>query len=207
MDTIKQYRDYILLFVLAFGLYLNTLPYGYVLDDKIVITENQFTKNGLSGIPDILTTDAFVGFYGKEKNLVAGKRYRPLSIVTFAIEYQFFGKAPFVSHLINVLLYAFTCLLLYQLMKRMFPDRKGNPWFLTTPFIISLIFVVHPLHTEAVANIKGRDELLALLASLGALHYTLKWLDKEQLKYLILSAICLFVGLFAKEKIRDAYFR
>lgn len=68
------------------GLYANTLNHGYVLDDKIVITENQFTKKGFSGIPDIMRTDAFVGFYGKEKNLVVGKRYRPLSIVTFAIE-------------------------------------------------------------------------------------------------------------------------
>lgn len=199
MDTIKNYRDYILLFVLAIGLYVNTLPHGYVLDDKIAITENQFTKQGFSGIPDILTTDAFVGFYGKEKNLVAGKRYRPLSIVTFAVEYQIFGRSPFVSHLINVLLYAFTCLLLYHLMKRMFPDRRGNVWYLTTPFIIAVIFVVHPLHTEAVANIKGRDELLALLASLGALYYSLKWLDTNKVKSLLLSAACLFAGLFAKE--------
>jgi len=85
---LKIGKDVIIIFLIGFGLYANTLSHDYTLDDKIVITENEFTKSGFAGIPDILTTDVFVGFYGVDKNLVTGKRYRPLSLVTFAIEYK-----------------------------------------------------------------------------------------------------------------------
>ena len=195
----KLSNSHISILLVCFGLYANTLFHGYVLDDKIVITENQFTKQGISGIADIMTTDAFVGFYGKEKNLVAGKRYRPLSIVTFAIEYEFFGLNAFVSHLINLLLYAITCLVLYRLMQVLLPDKRGNPWYLTTPFIITMIYLCHPLHTEVIANIKGRDEILSLLGSLASMYFLLKWLNHKELKHIVLSAVCLLLGLFAKE--------
>jgi len=180
-------------------LYANTLTHQYALDDKIVITENQFTKQGFAGIGDILTTDVFVGFYGKEKNLVTGKRYRPLSLVTFAIEHDIFGLNPFISHLINMLLYLLTVIVLYRLMQQMFPDKKDNPWYFATPFIITMLYVAHPLHTEVIANIKGRDEILSLLGSLIALYYTFKWLDDPKSKYLLLSSLSIFLALFSKE--------
>jgi len=192
---LKLSKENIAIFLLAFGLYANTLGHKYALDDKIVITENQFTTQGFSGISDLLTTDVFVGFYGKEKNLVTGKRYRPLSLVTFAIEWQLFGKNPFMSHLINLLLYALTGILLYTLMKMVLPDKLDNPWYLTTPMIIAALYIVHPLHTEVIANIKGRDEILSLLGSLGALYYTLKWLEMKKLMHMVLSSLCLFLAL------------
>ncbi|MFA5783185.1 MAG: hypothetical protein WC868_13035, partial [Bacteroidales bacterium] len=97
-----------LLFGFVLLLYANSLFNQYALDDRLMITENQFTKKGFNGIGDILSTDSFVGFFGKQKNLVAGGRYRPLSHITFAIEYALFGFNPFIGHLINILLYAFS---------------------------------------------------------------------------------------------------
>ncbi len=107
---------YFLLLIISFILYGNTLQHQYALDDAIVITENDFVKQGVSGIPDILTTDVFTGFFGVKKNLVEGGRYRPLSLVSFAIEYELFGEEPFVSHLINILLYALSGMLLFSLL-------------------------------------------------------------------------------------------
>ena len=84
--------------VFAFVLYGNTLNHDFVLDDAIVITNNQFTQKGTEGISDIFKYDTFTGFWlssypGKtadqiqeEKKLVAGGRYRPLSLATFALE-------------------------------------------------------------------------------------------------------------------------
>jgi hypothetical protein len=62
-----------------------------------------------------------------------------------------------------------------------------------------LLFVLHPLHSEAVANIKGRDEILALLFSLGALYATLKYFDTNRSGWLWGSAFLLLLGLFSKE--------
>jgi len=195
----KITKDIIVVFIMGFLLYANTLTHNYVLDDKIVITENEFTKQGFAGIPDILTSDVFVGFYGTEKNLVTGKRYRPLSLVTFAIEYELFGENPFISHLFNVLLYAFTGVLLYLLFLKILPDRNKNTTYWTTAFLTTAFFVCHPLHTEVVANIKGRDEILTLLGALGALLYILKWLESKKRSYLIWASVFLFLGLFSKE--------
>ncbi|MFA4852260.1 MAG: hypothetical protein WC599_07050, partial [Bacteroidales bacterium] len=165
------------LFGFALLLYANSLFNQYALDDRLMITENQFTKKGFNGIGDILSTDSFVGFFGKQKNLVAGGRYRPLSHITFAIEYALFGFNPFIGHLINILLYAFSCLLVYKALLKLFPSGNKH-WYLTIPFIATMLFIAHPIHTEVVANIKGRDEILSLLGSFGALYFILKYIEK-----------------------------
>src|ERR1043166_116053 len=98
----------LLLFLFGFLLYVNTISFQYVLDDKLAITENQFTKKGFAGIKDHLTHEMFTGFFGKQKNLVEGGRYRPLAMITFAIEWQLFGDNPYISHFINAVLYGLT---------------------------------------------------------------------------------------------------
>ncbi len=191
----------ILIFVLSFVLYANTLTHDYALDDSIVIIENEFTKKGLNGIGDIFGYDTFMGFFGKEKNLVAGGRYRPMSLVTFAVEWQFFGKNPSVSHFINILLYGLAGMVLYLLLLKLFQTRNEGK-YLTAYFIAlaaTMLFIAHPIHTEAVANIKGRDEILALLGSLTALYWTLLYIQTKQTKFLIGSAVVFFLALLSKE--------
>ena len=202
----------IILFLFAFLLYANTLSFDYALDDKLYITHNEFTKKGFGGIKEILTTDLFVGFYGRQKNLVAGGRYRPLPLVTFAIEYQLFGKNPFIAHLVNAFLYGFTAILLFIILFRLFPPSKTQIPFLKKfqsyglpnysigiPFLTTLIFVAHPLHTEIVANIKSRDELMSFLGALAALFYTIKYMEEKKIIYLLYSSLCFFVALLCKE--------
>jgi len=186
------------LFFAAFILYTNTLGHSYALDDAIVITKNSFTKKGKNGIGKILSTDSFTGFFGEEKDLVEGGRYRPLSIITFAIEYEFFGLSPKVSHFFNILLYAITCVLLFIVLKKIF-DEYGSPFAQTLPFIISLLYCFHPLHTEVVANIKGRDEILSLLGALVAFYFTLKYVASSKKIHLIWASLAMFFGLMSKE--------
>jgi hypothetical protein len=125
----------LVLFLLGLLLYGYTVTFDYVLDDKIVLSENSFVKKGVVGVWDILTTDSFEGYFGRQQDLVAGGRYRPLSLVTFAIEYQFFGLRPSVSHFFNVLLYALTGLLLFRVLCLLFSEREDSPWFLRLPFV------------------------------------------------------------------------
>ncbi|MGD0712021.1 MAG: tetratricopeptide repeat protein [Bacteroidales bacterium] len=187
-----------LLFGFAFLLYANSLFNQYALDDRLMITENSFTKKGFSGIKDILTTDSFVGFFGRQKNLVAGGRYRPLSHITFAMEYGVLGFNPFVGHLINVLMYAFSCLLVYKVLKMLFPPGK-KPFYLTLPFIATALFIAHPLHTEAIDCVKGRDEIMSLLGSFGALYYIIKYVQNSKPLNLLWATIVFFLGLMSKE--------
>jgi protein O-mannosyl-transferase len=183
----------------AFLLYANTIGHNYALDDAIVIKQNQFTKEGVSGIADLLNHDSFTGFFGEKKDLLSGGRYRPLSMISFAIEYQFFGLNPHISHLINIIFYALTGLLIFIVLSKLLVDKNDGKWFLSIPFIASLLFIVHPLHTEAIANIKGRDEIFAMMGGLGAIWFSIKYSESKKIKFLWCSAICLFLGLMSKE--------
>ena len=63
----------VLIFMTAFSFYFNSISNDFALDDLIVITGNQYTQKGISGIADIMTHDAFVGAYGEALNLTGGQ--------------------------------------------------------------------------------------------------------------------------------------
>ncbi len=185
-------------------LYVNTLSHDYTQDDAIVITENMFTQQGLKGIPGILSNDTFFGFFkveGKDK-LVAGGRYRPFTLVLFALEYQLFGENPFIGHLMNVLFFILTVLVLYFFLLYAFNHLKmeSRSKAYGIALLTSVLFAVHPIHTEVVANIKGRDEILALLGALSALYISLKaYRMKKGWLWHVAAGLLFFMGLLSKE--------
>lgn len=187
----------LVLAAIAIAIYLPTLRYEYVLDDKVVMTENNYVKQGWAGIGTILTTESLEGNLGKRSDLVIGARYRPLSLVTFAMEYSLWGLNPMMSHLINVLLHGLLALVLFRLLHLMLPDKRT--WYFSLPFIITLLYLLHPIHSEAVANVKGRDEIMAALGAFGALIYSLLYARSGKILYNIISGILLFLGLLSKE--------
>jgi protein O-mannosyl-transferase len=197
MDRPKRNAwKYLLLTAICFIGYGNTIPNDYAYDDSVVITENKFTQRGIEGIPDIFKHDTFAGSYEDVPTL---RRYRPLSLATFAVEHQLFGRNPHVSHFGNVLLFALTVLVLYALLRQVFGPRSEANGLLELPFVAALLFVIHPVHTEVVANIKGRDEILALASSLSATLCGLKYLSHGKLRHLALSFLFFLVALLSKE--------
>lgn len=189
----------ILVFIVGFAIYGNTLNHDYALDDAIVITKNEFTIQGFKGIPDILSYDSFTGFFGKEKQLVDGGRYRPLSIITFAIEYQLFGESPQISHLINLVTYCLIVILAYLVIIQLLSLKYGDEHAKLIAFFTAILFILHPIHTEVVANIKGRDELLSLLFSLLTFRAVFMFIDYKKAFHLFLGSLFLFFALMSKE--------
>lgn len=191
----------LLLALFAILLYIDTCGNKYALDDAIVITDNMFTQEGISGISGIFGNDTFYGFFKEEgkANLVSGGRYRPFTPAMFALEHQFFGENPWVGHLINVLLFALTVALLHRLMLRLLQPRFGKAQTAFTALAAALLFAAHPIHTEVVANIKGRDEIMALLGSLSALYCIFRAVTEKQYVLLLPAFLCFLVGLFSKE--------
>ena len=202
---IANYERYFLLILIlfSFGLYFNTVFNDYALDDIVVVKQNSFTQKGFGGIKELLTNDTFLGYLNSKSNLVVGGRYRPLSVVSLAIEYQFFGENPHISHFINILLYALIVLVLYKVLSKILKNIKTpfseKKWYFALPFLASLLFAAHPLHTEVVANIKGRDELMALLGALASLWFSLKFIENARPLHLLFSFILAFLGMMSKE--------
>lgn len=183
---------------LAFVLYVYSASFDYSLDDKLYITGNDFTKSGISGIPDIFSNESLVGFWGNKK-LLEGGRYRPLGIATYALEYELFGENPGFSHFINVLLYILVGVLLYRLLCMLFPPKKERNWYFTIAFVIAALYIVHPLHSEVVASVKGRIEILESIGVLLSMIFTMCYIKTEQVKWLVFSFLAFFMALLSKE--------
>ncbi len=174
--------------ILAFLLYINTLGHGYVLDDDLALRLHQNVSRGLAGIGDIFSAPYRDGCFG-------GCLYRPLTLAVFAVEWRFAPNNPFVGHLMNVLWFAATVVLLYATLNRLL---RG--WSLVLAFAATLLFVAHPVHTEVVANIKSRDEILCLFFTLLSINLFAKSLESERRSRLVVfAAIAYLCALLSKE--------
>ncbi|MFH1004859.1 MAG: tetratricopeptide repeat protein [Bacteroidota bacterium] len=197
---------YIFLFVFAIGLYLNTLNHDFAFDDSVVITGNKFTKQGTKGIYELVTNDLFAGIYGRALDLEGG-RYRPLTLVMFAVEYQLFGDNASPYHFINILLYGITAIILFLTLLEIFsisPDvggRGGRGEGRMLAFITTLLFIAHPIHTEVVANIKSRDEIVSFIFLCLTLLFLFRAVRKNifTFKKLGLAMLCYLLSLLSKE--------
>lgn len=176
----------------GFLLYGNTLVNGFVLDDKGIITQNRFTVQGFGGIPELLTTSYWEGIG------VNVRSYRPLAPVTFAIETGLWGAQPAASHLVNLLICIGTGLLMFAFLKRLTARASfeiPSAWLLAA----TLLFMAHPVHTEVVANVKGRDSMLEFFFLLLSAHYLLRFLDTARRSDLVISVAAFFPALLSKE--------
>ncbi len=269
--------------IVGFCFYIGSVNGEYALDDGIIIHQNDHVLKGVRGIKDILTKDAFESFYRRmcATDQLAGGRYRPLSVVSFAIEQEFIGSyrtglylkvedsnkngvldkdlvnyttpcgrpeinyefndfvdlnndgivqqnecyncwdtnknfkndpdedlnvdgvfnevdcqvyGATVRHFNNIWLYALGCVLLYVVFSRYF--FRGNQ---DLAFLAALIFTMHPVHSEAIANVKSRDELFSLIFISLTFLYTFKYLETKKIKELILATLMFFLALLSKE--------
>ena len=187
---------------IAILLYAVTFHHEWALDDVMSITMNSFTQKGWAGISDLFTRDSFYGFIGNESDL-SGGRWRPLALLSFATEIEFFGwkkggpdanlELAHIMHINNVLLYGTIAFTLFHLLNK---HITKNLW---SAGIITLLFVVHPIHSEVVANIKSRDELLSWFFLLLTLFFALDYPRKKKFILLPLSLTCFFLALLSKE--------
>lgn len=137
----------------AGAVYLNSLGNRFALDDEAIIATNP-QVHGVERIPEAVTGSYWPG---------AGARglYRPLSLATYAIDWELWDGDPFGFHLVNVLLHAAVSALVLLLL-------LGIGAALPAAWAGALVFAVHPVHVEAVANVVGRAEVLASLFLLAA---------------------------------------
>lgn len=190
----------IFLVIVALVMYAQTLRFGLVLDDNMVITDHKTVQQGFAGIPTLLTKDSFAGFDENYDRANQRKTYRPISFISFAIEKQLFNNNTVVAHSVNAALYALTVVVLLLLLHRLFEKADSTPAIQNfLPFAVSLFFTLHPAHTAVVANIKSRDEIFALLFALTSALFLFKYLHSTSTRHLILSLSLFALALLSKE--------
>ena len=157
------------------------------MDDELVTINHRLTAKGVSAIPDIFTSPYYQDASGYSYE------YRPMVLVSFAIEHEIFGDNAHISHFFNVLLYALCCLLLYKVLLLLF--RNYSP---VLSVAIALLFAAHPAHSEVVCSIKNRDEILGLLFAFLTLYTGLRSLEKSRAWLILPAAIFFAFALMSK---------
>ncbi len=164
-----------IIFAVTFGIYANSLKNEFVYDDKTIIEENYFIKNWKLW-KDLFTHNYFA---------LSGERtYRPLVTLSFFIDYALWKLKPVGWHVTNILLHACNGILVFLLVSLILKNvetreqvEKGRweqgsrsknykispinyqPFF---ALATALLFVTHPVQTEAVNCVSFREDLMAL---------------------------------------------
>ena len=174
---------------LGFLLYANTFGYYYALDDYSLIKDNWVVKGGIKNIGIIFTTEYRFGTWNSP-----GSLFRPIPLTMFALEWQLSPDKPWISHLMNVVFYSLTGWALWIAWRRVL--GKYPP---ALAFLAVLIYIAHPVHTEVIANIKSRDEILGMLFSTLALYSIWRHFESNDNKWLAWAALSYGVAMFSKE--------
>ncbi len=140
--------------LLSIVVYLPSLPNPFVFDDSIAVSENP-------RVIDFHWTRLLEAGDEPEPGRPARGLFRPLRSLSYALDVALWGLFPPGLRVTNLLLNALCVLLFYLVLLRLTSRSRVSAFS-------ALLFAVHPLHSEAVAYIAGRDELLAALFFFGA---------------------------------------
>jgi len=194
----KQWPRYFFLGAIAFIVRLPAIQGPLIWDDVHLTRDNPFIKSPLLAVEAFrhyLFLDSFSG------------HYRPVQNLSYMVDYFFWNTDPAGFHLSNILLHVTAGLLLYCLLTHLF-GKRGGLWDGNDPrlaraghlvaFVISAIWMVHPVHSAAIDYISGRADSLAFAFSAGAWLLVLQArMAKTRWLTAVLYTLAAFAGLLA----------
>ncbi len=178
----------LVLLALSFLVYGNSLVNGFVHDDKPVVSENRLIRDpGNFG-------RIFASGYWTTREAPVAELYRPLVVASFALNRIIGGPGPFGFHLVNLLLHAWVSWLVFRLGR----DLSGSR---AAAWAAALLFAIHPVHSEAVAPVVGRSELLSAGLALWALllHRKAGAAGAPRPRLLLAAGACYLASALSKE--------
>jgi protein O-mannosyl-transferase len=147
----------LVIFVAAWAVYWNSLDGEFVFDDTSIVQNNPQIR---SLAPENLKQ--IVGSHYWQTAAGQGGLYRPVVVLSYALNYAVGELDPWGYHFMNVLLHALNAVLVFFIVQELFGEG-------TFAFWSGLLFALHPIRTEAVAYVVGRAECVA------ALFFLLAW--------------------------------
>jgi len=183
----KKWIPFAIIAGLGFILYFQAFFFNFsYLDDNNLILGNQYFLSNFANIFKAFLTDVFHLFNS------SAFYYRPFLTISLLFDFQIGGVHPFIYHFTNVMLHLLSSCLVFVFFVKLNYKK-------TISFLFSIIFLVHPVLTQAVAWIPGRnDSLLAVFVLLSSIFF-IKYLKEEKIGNLVWSLIFLGSSLFTKE--------
>jgi protein O-mannosyl-transferase len=175
---------YLIIITAGFLVYSNSFHAPFTFDDNEIIVKNQALQD--NSVFSQCNKPRYIGF------------------ITFAINYHINGLNTFGYHIVNIIIHIMNALLVYLLIQELLLlSRNQNeiPFQDKIPLIISLLFLVHPVQTQAITYIVQRFTSLAAFFSLIAILSYMKFrtLKSKSYFYLIISIISCLCAYKTKE--------
>jgi hypothetical protein len=188
---------FVVLFIVSFILYGDSLRNGFVFDDHQIIVNNPSIKNWPKDL-GLFTSNYWFETHSRQ-NTVPNNYYRPITLLSFAIDYQCWGANPIGFHLTNIFLFGLTLVVLFLLVEISFQS-------LSLALLAALVYGANPIHGEVVSFVGGRTDLLAGLFAVGAIHLYWTWRKLKKTIYLVISLVLWLMALGSKESAVTAPF-
>jgi protein O-mannosyl-transferase len=174
-----------LIIILGFSIYANSFSNKFIWDDEFLVKDNVYIKSWVN-VPHFFTGTIGMGA-GRE-----GPCYRPLQMLTFIFDHSIWRLNVFGYHLTNVLLHILVTLTIYWLVYILYNRRALS-------FLTSILFMVHPIHTETVDYISGRaDSLSALFVILCLICYIKQSFQRKTTTFVLIILTAL-AAMLSKE--------
>ena len=132
----------------------NSVLNDFAYDDRLIIIESELVQD-LSTLPEAMASPYWPGEFGQHLGL-----WRPVTTGLFGLQWALWGENPAAFHALNVLLHGAVTALVVLLLAELAP--------LALAFVAGLLFAVHAVHVEAVANVVGLAEVLSTVLYLSA---------------------------------------
>lgn len=191
MNKLKTFfnTQRIILLVIVFVFYGNTLKNGYALDDYIVTEKENITTQGIKAIPKIFKS------YFVDRAEDVKFDYRPMVKVSYAIEHELFGVNAAVSHFLNLVFYLICLFLLYEVLLLLLSNYDK-----TLVFYCVALFAIMPIHSEVVASLKNRDVLLCFIFCMISFRNYIIFFEGNKKKWwlLLISVLSFYAALLSK---------
>jgi len=176
---------YVLVGLIAGLVYLNSLPNRFAYDDLHIVERND-AIHSLATLPGALLQPYWPAAHGQELGL-----WRPVTTGLLGIQYVIGDGEPLIFHITNTLGHLLASLLVLALFLELMP--------LGAAFAGALIFAVHPVHAEPVANVVGLSEILSTCMVLGACLVHVRSGQTTSWRRAALLGILYVIGFGAKE--------
>jgi protein O-mannosyl-transferase len=171
----------------ALVVYFPTFFFGFTeLDDSIFIREFHAYNEDLRNLITSFQRGVF--------DALRDPYYRPLFLDSMILNYQLSGNGQSIAsyHVINVLLHIGNVLLLFSLFRKLGIRQLYA-------FLLTLIFAVHPVISQAVAWIPGRNDTMLAIFTLPFLLFAIDYANNGRTRELVLSGLFLVLAFFTKE--------
>ncbi len=188
-DFFVRWKFPVIIIACIIAVYGQSLTFDFVnYDDPDLIVQNQDFLSKPGNIFTSFTSHVFVG------KRAESSYYRPLLQVSYILDYQIWQLNPFGYHLTNLLIHIITSILIFYLLRKLLVEQ----WI---SLFASLLFALHPVQTESVAWIAGRNDLLLGLWIVIMLLSYMQYREQteKRVPYYILSIVSFALAIFTKE--------